>query len=296
MAHSSGRFHIGRLGRYLLFALAAVVIVLIVCEILGWPFLRMPAQRFMSQQLERQVRLDAPFKVHFFGGIKLKLGGLWIAAPSGFDAPYLVDAKNISLALRYSDLLGKDASDPLRIKAIRVNQIDAYLARNKNGDATWQFKKDESKAPAPFPRIETLVVRNGSAVVRDALNEADIKVSFSSQEGTSNAKPVSTVKAEGKFRAHPVSGEIHTNGFLPIASQGEDSPPIASKGWVEYGGVRVDFDGTVSDLFGNRKINAKFQGQGPSLSLVGDLFHIALPTTKAFKLSGDVRKENELLV
>lgn len=281
--------------RFLLLALGALLIAIIVCEILGWPFLRAPAQRFMAQQLERQVRLDAPFKVHFFGGIRLQVGGLWISAPAGFDAPYLVDAKNISLALRYSDIIGKDAADPLRIKSLRVNQIDAHLIRNQDGDATWQFKKDESKAPTPFPRIETLDVRDGSAVVRDALNMADIQLTFNSQEGAASSKAASHVKAKGKFRDHPLNGEISTNGLLPIASQGKDTPPVASKGWVDYGGLRVDFDGSVSDLFGNRKINAKFQAKGPSLDLVGDLFHIALPRTTAFKLAGNVRKQDELL-
>lgn len=294
MPHSFSRLSLPV--RIILLTLGALLLAIIICEILGWPFLRAPAQRFMSQQLERQVRLDAPFKVHFFGGIRLQVGGLWISAPTGFDAPHLVDAKNISLALRYSDILGKDAAEPIRIKSLRVNRINAYLLRNKAGNATWQFNKDESKTPTPFPRIETLVVRDGSAVVRDALNLADLKVTFDSREGTASGKAVSHVKAEGKFREHALSGEIRTNGLLPIASQGEDTPPIASRGWINYGGVRVDFDGAVSDLFGNRKINAKFQGQGPSLGLVGDLFHIALPTTSAFTLAGDVHKQDELLV
>jgi uncharacterized protein involved in outer membrane biogenesis len=286
---------LSRGGLYTLLVLAVLLLAIVVCEIIGWPFLRAPAERFVSQQLEREVRLGEPFEIRFFGGLRLQLGNLWISAPPGFDAPHLVDANNISLALRYSDVLNKEATEPLRIKSLDVAKIDARLIRNKDGDATWQFEKDPSKPPTPFPRIENLIVREGYAKVGDALNEADLDVGFASQEGTTNDKPVSQVAVKGKFRGHAVEGKMRTNGLLPIASQGKDTPPIASKGWVEYGGVRVDFDGTVSDLFGNRKINAKFQGKGPSLSLVGDLFNIALPTTTPFKLAGDVHKEDELL-
>src|SRR5450830_1312636 len=77
----------------LLFMLT-LVIAIAACEIAGWPFLRTPVEKFLNAKLERVVRLDAPFKLHLLGSIKLEIGGLYIAAPSGFDAPYLVDAKN----------------------------------------------------------------------------------------------------------------------------------------------------------------------------------------------------------
>lgn len=285
-----------RFGRYALYAVGAVLLALIVCEVLGWPFLRQPAQQFMSRQLEREVRLGAPFQVHFLGGIRLQLGSLWISSPPKFEAPHLVDAQDITLGLRYSDIIGKQADDPLRIKTLRVDKIDARLIRDQDGNASWQFEQKQDDVPTPFPRIETLDVRDGFAVVRDELNQADIEVKFSSQEGVNSSKPVSHVAVEGKFREHGLKGAIATNGLLPIASQQADAEPVSSKGWVEYGGLRVDFDGSASDLFGNRKINAKFQGKGPSLSLVGDLFHIALPTTTAFTLAGDVHKEEDLLV
>ena len=283
-------------GRYTLYTVIVLVLVLVACEIMGWPFLRGPAEQFMSRQLDREVRLKAPFKVRFLGGIRLHLGDLWISAPPAFGVPHLVDAHNIALGLRYSDLLGKKADDPLRIKSIRVDKIDARLIRDQDGNASWQFDKKKDDTPTPFPRIESLDVRHGFAVVRDALNEADIELRFNSQEGTANDKPVSHVSAKGKFREHKLEGELGTNGLLPIASQEAGAAPIKSKGWIEYGGLRVDFDGSASDLFGNRKINAKFQGKGPSLSLVGDLFHIALPTTTPFTLAGDVHKEEDLLV
>jgi uncharacterized protein involved in outer membrane biogenesis len=285
---------LGRTARILLLLVGLLVVALIICEALGWPFLRAPAEHFMSQQLDRTVRLTAPFRLHLLGGIRLSADGLWISSPQQFDAPHLVDAKKVALSLRYSDLLNRDASEPMRIKSLLVDKLDAYLIRDKEGNATWQFHKT-SKTPSPFPHIETLVVREGTAKVGDEVTQADLQLQFSTKEGADSAKPLSKLHAEGKFREHPAKGELTTDGFLPIVTQKANAPPIASKGWVDYSGVHLDFDGQVSDLFGNRKVNGKFAATGPSLGIIGDFFNIALPTTKDFKLNGDIKKENDLL-
>lgn len=284
---------LGTVARLLLGTLAALLIALIVCEVIGWPFLRLPAERFMEKQLERSVRLDAPFRLHLLGGVKLNLGGLWISAPEGFKAPYLIDAKKVNLELRYSDLFKRD--NILRIKVLKVSQMDAYLERHKDGKSSWQFPKDESEPERAFPRIATLVVEKGTATVDDQLGRADLKLAFATTEGRSNAQPVSSVRVDGELREHPIKGEVVTNGFLPVAAQESGAPPIQSKGWIDYGGIRIDFDGSVSDLLGDRKIKAKFDVKGPSLGTLGDLFNIALPSTEPFQLKGNANRETEVL-
>lgn len=282
--------------RIVLVTFLLAVIAISICEALGWPFLRGPAESFASDQLERSVRFDKPFKVRFIGGLRLELGGLHISAPEKFNVPHLVETSDISLNLRYSDILNRDNAVPLRIKSLRVDEILTYLVRNDKGEASWQFKPDDDKEPTPFPRIETLQVKDGNAIIRDAMTQTDVKLAFDSQEGSAESKPVSHTKINGMFREHEIKGEMRTNGLLPIASQEADAPPMDSKGWVEYGGVRVDFAGQAADLLGEKSINAKFWAKGPSLSLVGELFKIALPTTTAFKFEGDVKKEEDLLL
>jgi uncharacterized protein involved in outer membrane biogenesis len=281
-----------RIGWAVLIIVAVLAIALLVCEKLGWPFLRAPAERFMNTRLERTVRLDAPFKLHLLGGVKLDVGGLWISAPQGFDAPHLIDAKDVLLELRYTDLLKPDKTGPMRIKSLRVAQMDAVLVRNEDGSSSWQFRKNDAEPSRPFPTIETLVVRNGTALVRDPLTQSDLKVIFSTQEGASNSAPVSSVQTQGKFRQRSIQAELTTNGFLPIAAQHVDASPIISKGWVEYAGVHGEFDGVVSDIFGSQDIKGTFAVKGPSLGLLGDLFDITLPTTESFKLHGDIEKNN----
>jgi len=277
--------------KVLLSLLIASLLAISACEIAGWPFLRAPAEKLLSTNLERTVRLDAPFKLHLIGGIKLYLGGLYIAAPAGFSTAYLVDAKNAELKLRYRDLIQFKSTQAFRIQSLRVDDIDAKLLRHADGHATWQFKNDDSPS-RPIPIIETLIVKNGRAQFDDAITQSDLNMSFNTNEGANDNTPTSHVLVNGKFRQKPLNGKINTDGFLPIATQDTSSPAITTTLWLDYGGIHADFKGTASDLFGKQDIKGAFNIRGASLGILGDLVNIPLPTTDPFKLSGNIEKDD----
>src|SRR5450830_1180526 len=183
--------------RILLSLLIVSILAIAVCEIAGWPFLRTPLEKLLSTHLDRTVRLDAPFKLRLIGGIKLQVGGLYIAVPAGFDSAYLVDAKNVELALRYIDLIQFKSTHPIRIKSLRVFNVDAQLERHADGHASWQFKKDDSPS-SPIPIIETLIVKNGVAKFDDTITRSELNMSFNTDEGASDSRPTSHVLVKGR--------------------------------------------------------------------------------------------------
>ena len=276
------------------------ILAFVVGEVMGWPFLRQPAERMLSQQLDRQIQLNAPFKLQLLGGIRLSVGAIRIGSPSGFDAPYFVDANELELALRYSDLWqayrtkSTSPAVPYRIKSLRAAVMDAYVIRNQDGTATWQFKQDDTTPPRPFPLIEHLYIGHGQALVQDAPALADLKVLFNTEEGVADRQPQSSIEIQGKLRQRPLAGRLETTGFLPVATLNKDSAAVHSRGWVEYGKVRLDFDGTVSDLFGQQNIRGSYAVKGPSLGVLGDLANVTLPTTDAFSFKGQIAKQDEV--
>lgn len=281
--------------------LLLLLIALGACELAGWPFLRAPAQQFLSEKLERKIVITAPFELHLLGGLYLRAGGLNVSAPDAFKVPHFVDVKEAELRLRYRDLLTLKPGDAYRIKSLRVQEIDARVLRNRDGLSTWQFKQDDQEPPRPFPIFENLVIHNGSAIVRDALAEADLDLHFNTQEGTEQTatKPASAamqsnVDVEGKLRKQALRGHLSTSGFLPIASLKESNDTVRSKGWVEYGGLRADFDGQVADALGEQSIKGTLTVKGPSLSLFGNLVSTVLPTTAPFTLTTTLQKEGGL--
>ncbi|WP_232415296.1 MULTISPECIES: AsmA family protein [Methylotenera] len=282
--------------RVLLLLLSIFVIAIAVCEALGWPFLRTPVEQFASKQLERTVRIDEPFHLKLIGGVQLNVGGLYISAPKTFDAAHFIETKNIALNLRYSDLLQFKNTNQLRIKSLRVNQIDAQLLRKPDGSSTWQFSDDENKPDSPFPIIETLIVQNGSAKIVDPQNQIDLATKFNTDEGASSKLVASAIEIEGKFTKKAIKGKLTTDGFLPIATHDKDSAPIASTAWVEFGGLRADFSGTVSDLFGKHDVKGKLSVKGPSLAVLGKLVNVVLPTTDKFTLSTMIEKYDKVWI
>lgn len=283
-----------KFGKILLWLFLGVILALVICEVQGWSFLREPAQSLLSKQLERDVRLDKPFRLRLLSGIQLDLGHLYISAPEKFNVPHLVDADNIRLKLRYRDLWHYRKQGELRIHEIIVDAIDGQLVRHADGSASWDFPKDESQPASPFPIIETLIVRNGSGHIDDAISATKLEATFKTDEGAKQAALRSEVSVDGQFKHRPLKAFLETPGFLPVATHDEDSPPIKSKGWLEYGKLRVDFDGQVADLFGRLNIEGSAVVTGPSLSVLGELVGSVFPTTDPFRLSASLSKQKDV--
>lgn len=264
------------------------------CEVLGWPFLRAPFERMASEQLHRQVQISAPFQLRLLGGVHLKVGGLRIAAPAEFKAPYFLDSRDVRLALRYADIYHFKHGEDLRVKALEVAWIDLRLLRNENGLATWHFKRDDNVPRKRFPVVEKLIATRGHADIVDTIFKADLKVDFNTSEGATASKAVSHVAVHGDYSGKPLTGALDTNGFLPIATHDETAPPIQTKGWVDYVGLRLDFDGSVSDLLGRQRIDGQFIARGVSLSVLGNFTHSVLPVTDKFVMRGRVKKDEAI--
>lgn len=277
--------------RWVVGILLALVLIIAGCEMAGWPFLRQPLQQLLQDKLHRSVQIERPFRLQLIGGLQLQVGQLKLSAPAGFEVPYFVDAHGLDLSLRYRHLWSLKEGDPYRIEAIRADQLNAYLVRHPDKHASWDFELDDSGPSRPFPVIEQLSVRQGQAKVEDAVTDAQLTVTFFTEEGEHQAAPESSVKVNGKFRHLPLQGELVTQGFLPVATQDKDSLPVNSRGQLKYGAVNARFSGAVYDLFGSQRIKGKVDVSGPSLADVGDLLDMTFPRTSAFNISAEIDRE-----
>ena len=269
------------------------ILVILLCEALGWPFLKSPLIHLMESKLERTVKIDGPFRLSLIGGIRLKAGEFRISAPTDFTNPFLADAHGLELQLRYKDLFNIKAGDPYLIKTIKAERMEAYLSRHTDGKSTWQFRKTPNTPIRPFPIIQTLAIRDGQAYLNDSLIRADLLFNFKTTEGQNNARPISKIEIHGDFRERKLKSELTLNGLLPFADQSKHSPALSSKGWLEYGMMNMTFMGSINDLFGDQNIKGQLIIQGPSLGDLGDLLSITLPRTSEFKILADLVKNPE---
>ncbi|TXD67006.1 hypothetical protein FUT87_26935, partial [Mitsuaria sp. TWR114] len=113
----------------LLTLLAMLLVAIGVCEWLGWPFLRRPAEQWLSQKLDRQVRFDGAegqdWQLRLIGHLRLRAHSVTVAGPSWstLGGPTL-QAQDAALTLRYSDLLAlRHEGQALRVKALRAGEL-----------------------------------------------------------------------------------------------------------------------------------------------------------------------------
>ena len=294
-------------------------------EAFGWPFLAAPLQSLLSDRLQRRVSFGtdaaAPsvpagaFSVRFIGGLRVQAPALEIAAPPWSKAPHLLQARAVSLELRYGDLWRATRGQPLRVQSLHATTLDGQLERLADGRVSWQFGPppnpgDAAAAPVPWPSFGDLQVADGNLHYRDEQLDNDVQVRLSlvdaatlpvpppARAGSAAAAiaraPGSVLKASasGHHRHRPLKIELLASGAMPWAADGTNpvAVPITLRGKV--GHASFDFDGSAVDALRLKGLSGKFSLSGPSLAAVGDPLGVTLPTTAAFRTHGVVDRSD----
>ena len=270
-------------------------------EWLGWPFLAAPLRQAASKTLDRQVTLTAPFQIRFLGGLRLSVSQLGIAAPSWSTAPHLLEADELAIVLRYTDLWHAYQGQPLRIQGLQARALDTTLERQADGRASWQFgakRIPPSTRVTPIPQFGNLLVTNGVVRYKDAPLAVDIEAHLTL---TDQPSPVLKVDAAGNYRKLPVKISLAASGALPWATENISDSTLSSTHplavpltlTATVGRASLDFKGSVIDVLHMYGLTGRFSLKGPSLAAVGDPVGVTLPTTAAFRTDGLIVKQGE---
>ena len=298
---------------WLLAALGLVVLVLALCEALGWPFLRGPIERALSKGLARPVEIGGDFRLHLLGAVRIRGERLVIGAPA--DGPVLRDAAGrpraflhaggIALALPYSTVLAlaRGRHDrPLLVSSLDVASIDVGLLRTADGAANWHFgeRQRDDKAPPQLPQFDRLVVQNGRLHFEDAMTRVLLDVALKTDEGqratnaAAGAAPRLEATASGHYRKSPVEARLESSGLLPLVTPQREASPVPVSLKLKVGATELDLDGKVGDVLRLASLDGRFHLVAPSLAAVGDSLGITLPTTAPFQMDGRIAKADAL--
>jgi uncharacterized protein involved in outer membrane biogenesis len=269
------------------------------CEWLGWPFLAKPAERVLSQRLERDVRLDAEdgngFSLRLIGPIRLRTPSLRIANADWADAKNgpMLAAEDVALDLRWGDLLASRNGQPLRVERLRAGSLRVALERRNDGRANWQFRPTATVTPGESRGFEgatfgLLQVARGGIQLIDEPQRLLIDAEFALTEGAAADTHQAGLRASarGSYGVAPLKATLSTGSALPWFSEDANAPAVPVKFDVEVGRARLGFDGQLQDLFGSRDLLGRYQVSGPSLAAVGAPLRLTLPTTGPFEMRG----------
>jgi uncharacterized protein involved in outer membrane biogenesis len=176
----------------------AIVVVVLVCEAIGWPFLVGPLQHRLETMLDRRVALagdsqGAPgVRIGLLGSVRVSAASIEIGAPAWSTTPHTVLAHDAHLKLRYRDLWRAWHGQPLRIADLDAASLDARLERRADGRASWQFgkKKDEQaeQKEVSLPTFGRLAVADGHVLYVDEVLPAGIDARFALSDGNARGR------------------------------------------------------------------------------------------------------------
>lgn len=296
-------------------SLVALVVILGACEWMEWPFLRRPLESRLSDTLKREVNLGEQFGVRFLGRLRLHTDLLVLGPPPegptlAGQAPALLRASQIRLALPYSTIFAvlrgpkNDASAPpkrLSVTLLDVEQLEANLIRNADGKVNWNLGAPEKRDTGPLrlPEFGRLEVHRGEILLDDAITRTKFKAEVRTLEESAASDGQDLpgkleVIARGTYRDQPLFAELHSNGLLPLAESGSQTPPVTLRLEMRLGRSSLSFDGSARDVVHLGSLDGKFFLAGPSLAAVGDSLGVTLPTTASFVMDGHTTKEGEI--
>jgi uncharacterized protein involved in outer membrane biogenesis len=229
----------------LLSLVVALVLVVLVCEAIGWPFLVGPVQHRLAAVLDRRVvfgddaEKSSGVRIGLLGSVRVRAGSIEIGAPPWSPTPHTLLARDASLKLGYGDLWRAYRGGTLNIRELEAASLDAILERRADGRASWQFGKpqepEEKKKEATLPTFGRLAVRDGHVLYDDELLPAGIDARFSLSDKSTAATTDSAASAAAAASA-PL--------FEPSAASGADRRGIA----ISAGGAASSAPATAESV------------------------------------------------
>ena len=187
--------------------LLAIATTVAVCEWRGWPFLEGPAERWLSQRLDREVDFQdaadstnggGPFRrfhLRLIGPLRFDTAGLRIANPDWSRQQPMLQAHDAQLRLRWRDVLALRRGEPLRIESLVADRLHLQLQRLPDGRSSWQFGNPNPKADEPGRsgfeglRFGRLAVREGRVLMDDRPLQLAFDARLSLEESSLPAQP-----------------------------------------------------------------------------------------------------------
>ena len=228
--------------------LATLIVVVGICEAMGWPFLVEPVQNALAKALDRKVVFgkdsDRGVRIGLIGSVRVRAASIEIGAPAWSQAPHMLAVDNAYLRLGYLDLWRAWRGGPLHVQALEAATLDAVVERQADGRASWQFgqksPKEASDQSASLPTFDELQVGRGQVAYRDALMPAQVDARFSLKDSSSQA--AAPAASSGGFVI--AAGGAASAGSSP---SGAASMPAMSDTPVASG-LRLNATGTYRQL------------------------------------------------
>lgn len=253
-------------------------------------FLKGPFERFATSQLGREVDVGGDFQLYFAPfNVKFYAENIRIANPAWarekqFFTAKKVDTRLATLPLIYGDRILRFAGlDGARVAL----EWDAGNKRN-----SWTFG-DPNRPPQPLelPVIQRAAITTSGLTYRDPLLRlfADIDIDTVRARGTRIDDAI-RFSGRGTMRAQPFTLSGGLSSPNETIAGGKNALTLHAVGL----GNTLDLAGTLPGPTELEGADLKLQARGGNLSRLFDFLGVAIPDTRAYRVSSALTYEDEV--
>ncbi|WP_168708632.1 AsmA family protein [Hydrogenophaga sp. PAMC20947] len=283
-------------GRKALIAGGALVGVVALGELTGWPFLREPLEQQIHNRTGVDIQLDGRFRTRLLVSPMMSVEQITLGAGGGVDVPHLLKANNLVVQWRWGDLWRARQGAALRVKSLQADRIDAHAVRLKSGAASWDIVPRNTDAPpqtepAPLPEIERLVLREGQVAFRDETLDIELNATIEHSREAGGTMPWQAT-AEGSYRGAPIKLQAKASADLPLLLQTDaDAPLLPLQLSGRIGSTQLAFDGAAGALWAGQGVEGQLKISGDSLQASARPLGVTLPDTPPYQLNARVVRQ-----
>ena len=270
-----------------LVALFAIWLILFITK---GRFLKGPFERFAISQLERQVDVGGDFQLYFAPiNVKFYAEDIRIANPEWASEKQFFTAKKVDTRIATFPLIFGN-------RILRFADLDgAHVALewdDGNKRNSWTFgDPDRPPQPLELPRIQRAAITGSSLTYRDPLLRLFAGIDIDTVKATDKGiEEAIRFAGRGTMRNQPftLSGGL-TSPNETIAG-GKNALTLHAEGL----GNTLDVSGTLPGPTELEGADLKLQARGGNLSRIFDFLGVAIPDTRAYRLTSALTYEDEV--
>ena len=275
-------------GKRVLVVIGVIVVIVIVSDLLGWRYLRVPVQAGMSKLLGQPVTIKKPFRLHLRSTLDVRAGGMKVGAPAGSDTDDLLNLDGLRIQTHWSTLLGSGLS--FRLVELAGGKISVH--RGADGRTNWPGGSEEKDAstddPLDLPVINKLVLGKTDVRIRDDASELSMQVALHSEDGENDATTL-FAEANGQWQGRNLAFDIEAPEALATIGNGStELVKVAAK----IGELKLYFTGAIGQLQSGNDVKGDVRLEGPSLGALAVVPGLTLPATPPFLVSGKLTRQH----
>jgi uncharacterized protein involved in outer membrane biogenesis len=268
-------------------ALALAAAFAVAAALFDWNWFRHPVEQYLQHRSHREVRIG---HLDIDVGLTLEptvhLRDVHVQnAPWASDRPAaVVGAASFTFSLR-SVWEGRPV-----ISRLELHDADVSLERRADGLRNWRLRNPDDRGPG---RVKVLRLEPHRVTLRLLRHDIDLDVTAATRPESTDANGVRsdathplTIVFEGSYGAAKFEGATATSETITLIETG-DAFPIRAR--LATSGTRLDFDGTLADLYRPSSIDGDLRVAGPTLAQIGPFFRTTLPASRPFEFRSRFR-------